>query len=60
MSTAEASEPRIRTLEVTKDAIVAELTEAGNISSERIKVKPPAADDKKDSVSAALSLEAGK
>ena len=41
-------------------AIVAELSAAGQIPAERIEVKPSAADDKKDSVSAALNLEAGR
>jgi len=41
-------------------AIVAELSTAGQIPAERIEVKPSAADDKKDSVSAALNLEAGR
>jgi hypothetical protein len=41
-------------------AIVDEMREAGQIPAERIEVKPPAADDKKDSVSAALSLESGR
>ena len=41
-------------------AIVAELSAAGQIPADRIEVKPSAADDKKDSVSAALNLEAGR
>ena len=41
-------------------AIVAELSAAGQIPAERIEVKPSAAVDKKDSVSAALNLEAGR
>jgi outer membrane protein OmpA-like peptidoglycan-associated protein len=41
-------------------AIVAELTNAGQIPAERIEVKPSAADDKKDPVTASLSLESGK
>jgi hypothetical protein len=41
-------------------SIVAELTEAGQLSTERIKVKPSAPVDEKDNVSAVLSLEAGK
>jgi hypothetical protein len=41
-------------------AIFAELSAAGQIPAERIDVKPSAAEDKKDSVSAALNLEAGR
>ena len=41
-------------------AIVAELSAAGQIPAERIEVKPSAAVDTKDSVSAALNLEAGR
>lgn len=41
-------------------AIVAELSAAGQIPAERIEVKPSAAVDEKDSVSAALTLEAGR
>ena len=41
-------------------AIVAELSGAGQIPAERIEVKPSAADDKKDPVTASLSLEAGR
>ncbi|MGA6926778.1 MAG: DUF748 domain-containing protein [Desulfosarcina sp.] len=41
-------------------AIVAELTDAGQLPSERIEVKPSAPDDNKDAVSAVLSLEAGR
>jgi flagellar motor protein MotB len=41
-------------------AIVAELSAGGQIPAERIEVKPSAAVDKKDSVSAALNLEAGR
>jgi hypothetical protein len=41
-------------------AIVAEVSAAGQIPAERIEVKPSAAVDKKDSVSAALNLEAGR
>jgi hypothetical protein len=41
-------------------AIVAELTDAGQIPAERIEVKPSAVDDKKDSICAVLSLEARK
>ena len=40
-------------------AIVTELTDAGHLPAERIKLKPSAPDEKKDSVSAELSLEAG-
>jgi hypothetical protein len=48
--------------EARAQAIVAELTGAGagQIPAERIAVKPPAAVDRKDPVSAALNLEAGK
>ena len=41
-------------------AIVVELTDAGQLSVDRIMVKPSAPVGKDDSVSAALSLEAGK
>lgn len=41
-------------------AIVAELIDAGQLPFERIKVKPSAPNDTDDSVSAALSLEAGR
>ena len=41
-------------------AIVAELTDAGQLTSERIKVKPSAPYDDKGEVSAALSLEIGR
>jgi len=41
-------------------AIVAELSAAGQIPAERIEVKPSAADEKKDAVSAALNLEANR
>jgi hypothetical protein len=40
-------------------AIVVELSTAGQIPTERIEVKPSAADDNKDSVSAVLNLETG-
>ena len=46
--------------EARAQAIVAELGEAGRIPAERIVVKPPAAVDRKDPVSAVLSLEAGR
>jgi Domain of Unknown Function (DUF748) len=46
--------------EARAQAIVAELVEAGRLPAERIEVKPPAALDKKDPVSALLSLEAGR
>jgi hypothetical protein len=39
---------------------VAELSGAGQIPAERIAVKPPAAVDRKEPVSAALNLEVGK
>jgi hypothetical protein len=48
-----------RLADARAQAIVAELSAAGRIPAERIAVKPSAADDKKDSVSAALNLEAG-
>jgi hypothetical protein len=41
-------------------AIVAELSAAGQIPAERIEVKPPVAADTKDPVSASLHLEAGR
>jgi hypothetical protein len=41
-------------------AIVAELTDTGQLASERIKVKPSAPYDDKGEVSAALSLEVGR
>jgi hypothetical protein len=44
--------------EARAQAIVAELSNAGQIPAERIEVKPPAAVDRKDPVSAALNLEA--
>jgi len=40
-------------------AIVAELTDTGQLTVERIDVKPSVADDEKNTVSAILSLEAG-
>jgi hypothetical protein len=40
-------------------AIVTELTDAGELTAERMKVKPSAPNEKKDSVSAELSLEVG-
>ncbi len=46
--------------EARAQAIVAELSGAGQIPAERIAVNPPAAVDSKDPVSAALNLEAGK
>lgn len=49
-----------RLAEARSQAIVAELSEAGRIPAERIEVKPPAAVDPKDPVSAALHLEAGR
>jgi hypothetical protein len=54
-------EPELtRLAEARSQAIVAELSESGQIPVERIGVKPPAAVGPKDPVSAALSLEAGK
>jgi hypothetical protein len=50
----------VKLADARAQAIVAELTDAGQLPAERIKVKPSAADDKKDSVSAALNLEAGR
>jgi hypothetical protein len=44
--------------EARAQAIVAELVDAGRIPAERIEVKPPAAVESKNPVSAALSLEA--
>jgi hypothetical protein len=41
-------------------AILAELSGAGQIPAERIEIKPSAADGNKDGVSAVLGLEAGK
>ncbi|MBI5580356.1 MAG: DUF748 domain-containing protein [Deltaproteobacteria bacterium] len=53
-------EPELtRLAEARAQAIVAELGEAGRIPAERISVKPPAAVDRKDPVSALLDLEAG-
>jgi hypothetical protein len=48
----------VRLADGRAQAIVAQLTGAGKLPTERIEVKPSAADDKKDSVSAALNLEA--
>jgi hypothetical protein len=48
----------VKLADARAQAIVAELTDAGQLPTERIEVKPSAADDKKGSVSAALSLEA--
>ena len=54
-------EPELtRLAEARAQAIVAELGEAGRIPAERIAVKPPAAVDRKDPVSASLNLEAGR
>ena len=54
-------EPELtRLAEARSQAIVAELSEAGQIPAERIGVKPPVAVDKKDAVSASLHLEAGR
>ncbi len=46
--------------EARAQAIVAELVDAGRLPAERIEVKPPAAVEGKEPVSAALTLEAGK
>jgi hypothetical protein len=43
--------------EARSRAIVAELVDPGRLPAERIEVKPPAAVDSQDPVSAALSLE---
>ncbi len=50
----------VKLADARAQAVVAELTDAGQLPSERIKVKPSAPDDKKDAVSASLSLDAGK
>ena len=50
----------VKLADARAQAIVAELTDAGKLPSERIKVKPSAPYDDKDEVSAALSLEAGR
>jgi len=50
----------VKLADARAQAIVAELADAGQLPAERIEVKPSAADDKKDSVSAALNLKAGK
>ena len=50
----------VKLADARAQAIVTELTDAGQLPSERIKVKPSAPDDNKDAVSAVLSLEAGK
>jgi hypothetical protein len=49
----------VKLADARAQSIAADLADAGRIPTERIKVKPSVADDKKDSVSAALSLEAG-
>jgi hypothetical protein len=49
-----------RLADARAQAIVAELGEAGKIPAERIEVKPPAAVDAKEPVSALLNLEAGR
>jgi hypothetical protein len=46
--------------EARAQAVVAELSAAGQIPAERIDVQPPAAVDKKEPASAALSLQAGR
>jgi outer membrane protein OmpA-like peptidoglycan-associated protein len=46
--------------EARAQAIVIELSEAGQIPAERIDVQPPAAVDKQDPASAALNLQAGR
>jgi uncharacterized protein involved in outer membrane biogenesis len=54
-------EPELtRLAEARSQAIVAELGEAGRIPTERIEVKPAAAVDRKEPVTASLHLEAGK
>ena len=50
----------VKLADARAQAIVAELTDAGQLPSERIKVKPSAPYDDKGEVSAALSLEAGR
>ena len=50
----------VKLADARAQSIVAELTDAGHLPAERIKVKPSATDDNKDAVSAALSLEAGR
>ncbi len=50
----------VKLADARAQAIVAELTHAGQLTSERIKVKPSAPYDDKGEVSAALSLEAGR
>jgi hypothetical protein len=49
----------VKLADARAQAIVAEMTDAGRLAAERIKVKPSAPDEKKDAVSAELSLEAG-
>ncbi len=46
--------------EARAQAVVAELSAAGQIPAERIDVQPPAAVEKKDPASAALNLQAGR
>jgi hypothetical protein len=50
----------VKLADARAQAIVAELTDAGQLPSERIEVKPSAPDDNKDMMSATLSLEAGR
>jgi hypothetical protein len=50
----------VKLADARAQAIVAELTGAGQLPAERIKVKPSAPDDNTDAVSAALSLEVGR
>lgn len=50
----------VQLADARSQAIVAELSGPDGIPTERIEVKPSAVDDKKDSVSAALNLEAGR
>jgi hypothetical protein len=49
----------VKLADARAQTIVTELTGAGQLAAERIKVKPSAPDEKTDSVSAKLSLEAG-
>ncbi len=49
----------VKLADARAQAIVTELTGAGQLAADRIKVKPSVPDEKKDSVSAELSLEAG-
>lgn len=50
----------VKLADARAQGIVAELTDAGQLPAERIRVKPSAPDDNKDGVKAILSLEAQK